>query len=152
MLRKLLLPALAIALFATAEAAQAQTAPAAATEASTTAQLPAPARQAYRKARKAERVLSKREKQALAAQARADQARREADAAVAIAKTAGSGWGEPLPATSSTGYNAATNRPSLNVSSAPGMPLNQIGHGVTTDYDGRPIRRAEPATTLPTGR
>lgn len=149
MLRKLLLPALAVALFATAEAAQAQTAPAA-SEAATTAQLPA--RVAYRKARKAERVLSKREKQAVAAQARAEQARRDAEAAVAAAKTSGSNWGEPVPASSSTGYNAATNRPSMNVSSAPGMPLNQISSGVTTDYNGRPIRRADSATTLPTGR
>lgn len=29
-----------------------------------------------------------------------------------------------------------------NVYAGPGQPLNQVGHGVTTDYDGRPLKSA----------
>ena len=129
MLRRFLLPALALGLLAT-EAAQAQTTPAPAS------------RQAYRKVRKAERVLSKREQQAAEAQARvqAAQAARDAAAAQAPATTSGTSWGgwnnEPLPTAATSAPHRATG---YNVSSAPGMPLNQVGHGVSTDYSGRPL-------------
>lgn len=136
MLRRFLLPLLAVTLLAT-EAAQAQTAP-------TT---PA-GRQAYRKAAKAERVLSKREQQAAAAQARVQAAQAARDAAVAQApagNTSWSGWSdEPLPVQASTAPHRATG---YNVSSAPGMPLNQVGHGVSTDYNGRPLPAAPAVAT-----
>ena len=64
--------------------------------------------------------------------------------AVAAPSTTWSGWSnEPvaLPVT-------PNNRPTVfNVSVAPGMPVNQLGHGVTTDYNGRPLRPAAKAST-----
>ena len=142
MLRQLLLPALAFALFAT-EAATAQTAPAAATP---------HARQAYRKAAKAQRVLSKREQQAAAAVARAEQARVAAQTAAAAApagNTTWSGWSNEPVALPTAAAHRATD---ANLSVAPGMPLNQIGHGVSTDYNGRPLKSAVASTTLASGR
>ncbi len=145
MFRLLLLPALAVALL-TSEAASAQTTLADAVPAVTKKEV----RQAARAARRTGRVLSNREKRAAAA----------ADAAAKAATTtptepapalAWSGWSnDALPESTRT---APANRADQSWSSAPGMPLNQVGHGVTTDYDGRPLRRAETAsTTLPTVR
>ena len=136
MLRRFLLPLLAVALLST-EAAQAQTTPAPAN------------RQAYRKVQKAERVLSKREQQAADAQARVQAAQAARDAAVAQAPTtsagtAWSGWSdEPMPVQANAPHRAT----GYNVSSAPGMPLNQLGHGVSTDYNGRPLPAAAPTAT-----
>ena len=133
MLRQLLLPALAFTLLAT-EAATAQTASAA----------PQASRPAYRKARKAERVLTKREQQAAA---RAQAASQTTTAAAPAGNTTWSGWSnEPLPFTPEP---AAPHRATgANVSVAPGIPLNQVGHGVSTDYDGRPLKTAVASTTL----
>ena len=140
MSRRFLLAALAVALLAT-EAASAQTV------------APAPAatkkevRQAARAARRTGRTLTAREKRAAAAAAKAA----AATPAAAAPALAWSGWSnDPLPGATRT---AAPNRAEMNVSVAPGMPLNQVGHGVTTDYDGHPVRRPEVAsTTLPTVR
>ncbi len=142
MLRRLLLPALAIALFA-AEAASAQTVPAVPATSAVTAAIPTKkeARQAARATRRAGRVLTNREKRAAAAAAKA-----------AATPTPTLAWSGPdvLP---ENGRTAPANRTDQSWSSAPGMPLNQVGHGVTTDYDGRPVRRPETAnTTLPTVR
>jgi hypothetical protein len=41
--------------------------------------------------------------------------------------------------------------PRTNLSVAPGMPVNQVGHGVTTDYHGRPLPRTAPAAATSRG-
>lgn len=134
MFRRYFLPLLALGLLATTEAAQAQTAP-------TATATPKDTRQAYRKAAKAQRVLSKREQQAAQAQARVQAAQVARDAAAQATTTSPgtswSGWSnDPLPAQPTSAPHRATG---YNVSAAPGMPLNQIGHGVSTDYNGRPL-------------
>jgi len=139
MLRRLLLPALAVALFA-AEAASAQVVPAA-TAATAAIPTKTEARQTARAARRTGRVLTNREKRAAAAVAKAEAA---ATAAPALA------WGgsgpDALPASTRT---TPANRTDMAWSSAPGMPLNQVGHGVTTDYDGRPVKpKGKSGTTL----
>jgi len=135
MLRRFLLPLLGIALFAT-EAASAQTTPAVS---------------AYNRPAARTKVLSAREKRAAEAAAKAEAlaaAKQAAAQPTASADTNWSGWSdEPTPA--NTG---APRRPTLNVSVAPGMPLNQVGHGVTTDYHGRPLYHEPTATTISTGR
>ena len=139
MLRRFLLPLLGIALFAT-EAASAQTMPAAKATAG-----------AYNRPVARTKVLSAREKRAAEAAAKAEAlaaAKQAAAQPTASADTNWSGWSdETLPA--NTG---APRRPTMNVSVAPGMPLNQVGHGVTTDYHGRPLYHEATATTLSTGR
>jgi len=144
MLRRLLLPALAVALFA-AEAASAQTAQVVPATAAATAAIPTKkeARQTARATRRVGRVLTNREKRAAAAAAKAEAA------ALAAPALAWSG-SDALPESTRT---TPANRTGTAWSSAPGMPLNQVGHGVTTDYNGRPLRRAEPTnTTLPAVR
>jgi membrane protein involved in colicin uptake len=144
MLRRFLLPLLGLALFAT-EAASAQTAPAA-----------KPATSAYnRPVARTGRTLTAREKRAAEAAAKAEalaaakQAAAEATA-TASANSGWSGWSDaPLQATE---VGNGQHRPSMNVSVAPGMPLNQVGHGVSTDYSGRPIYREPASTTLSTSR
>jgi hypothetical protein len=141
MLRRFLLPLLGIALFAT-EAASAQTTPAAKA-----------ATGAYNRPAARTKVLSAREKRAAEAAAKAEAlaaAKQAAAQPTASASTDAnwSGWSdEAQPA--NTG---APRRPTMNVSVAPGMPLNQVGHGVTTDYHGRPLYHEATATTLSTGR
>lgn len=135
MLRRFLLPLLGLALFAT-EAASAQT---------------TPATGAYNRPVARTKVLSAREKRAAEAAAKAEAlaaAKQAAAQPTASAGTSWNGWSdEPLPV--NTG---APRRPTMNVSVAPGMPLNQIGHGVTTDYNGRPLYREASSTTLSTSR
>ena len=141
MLYRFAFPLLAVALLAT-EASQAQA----------VATTPI-GRPGYRKAHKAERVLSKREQQAAAReQAAALPAAAPAVAqAPASAGTTWSGWSnEAMPvSTEPTATHRAT---SYNVSVAPGMPVNQLGHGVSTDYHGRPLTPATASTTLPNVR
>jgi hypothetical protein len=141
MLRRFLLPLLGLAIFAT-EAASAQTVPAAKSVAG-----------AYSHPVARPKALTAREKRAAEAAAKAEAAAAKAAAVApaqtdATASTSWNGWSnEPLPA--DTG---APHRPSMNVSVAPGMPLNQVGHGVTTDYDGRPLRHEVTSTSLSTSR
>jgi hypothetical protein len=139
MARRFLLPLLALTLLA-AEAAHAQTAA-------------APTQPGYVKARKAKQVLSKREQKAADAAARA-QATATAAASqptASAAPTSWSGWSnEALPFTPTNTNHRATD---ANLSVAPGMPINQLGHGVSTDYHGRPIAPAvASSTTLPNVR
>jgi len=134
MLRRFLLPLLGIALFAT-EGASAQTAPAAS---------------AYSHPVARPKALTAREKRAAEAAAKAEAlaAKQAAAQPTASAGTNWNGWSdEPLPA--NTG---APRRPTMNVSVAPGMPLNQVGHGVTTDYHGRPLYHEASNTSISTGR
>ena len=142
-MRRFLLPLLGLALL-TAETASAQTLPATKRQ----------ARQEVRAERRAGRTLTAREKRVLAAAA----AKAEAEAAqTALAAapapaSAWSGWSnDPLP--QATDIGNGQHRPTTNVSVAPGMPLNQVGHGVSTDYNGRPIYHvAAASTTLAPGR
>ena len=140
MLRRFLLPLLGLAFFAT-EAASAQTTPAA-----------KPATGAYnRPVARTSRTLTAREKRAAKAEALAAAKQAAAEAtATASANSGWSGWSDaPLQATE---VGNGQHRPSMNVSVAPGMPLNQVGHGVSTDYSGRPIYREPASTTLSTSR
>lgn len=143
MLRRLLLPLLGAALFAS-EAASAQTLPAA----------PAakPVAGAYNHPVARPKALTAREKRAAEAAAKAEAAKAAAAVpatdATASASTSWNGWSnEPVPPT-----NDSMLRPTMNVSVAPGMPLNQVGHGVTTDYNGRPLHHEVASTSLSTGR
>jgi len=141
MLRRFLLPLLGIALFAT-EVASAQTAPAAKTTG------------AYnRPVARAGRTLTAREKRAAEVAAKAEAAaaaKQAATAATASATSSWSGWSDaPLQATE---VGNGQHRPTMNVSVAPGMPLNQVGHGVSTDYNGRPIYREATSTSITTSR
>ena len=136
MVRRLLLPLLALAFFAT-EAASAQTLPSA---------------QATAKPQ-ARRTLTAREKRAAAALAKAEAtaAATTIPAPDAVASAGWSGWSnDPLP--QATDIGNGQHRPVTNVSVAPGMPLNQVGHGVSTDYNGRPLYRTTASTTLAPGR
>ena len=143
MVRQLLLPLLGLALLTT-EAATAQTQPA-------NAASPASAAKTARTTpRVAGRTLTARERRAAEAAAKT-----AASQPVAMAtpsqQSNWSGWSSDpveLPQ-DGTLYN-----PRTNLSVAPGIPLNQVSHGVTTDYHGRPLRRpgASAGTTLPTTR
>ena len=139
MVRQFLLPLLGLALLAT-EAATAQTLPAAsAATPAQTAQAQAP--------RRAGRTLTARERRAAEKAAKVAAAKASSNTlAMATPAPAWSGWSdEPLPKVESS-----MKRPATNLSVAPGMPLNQVAHGVTTDYDGRPLNRTAAAnTTLP---
>ena len=145
MVRQLLLPLLGLALL-TAASATAQTQPANATS-------PASAAKTARTTpRPAGRTLTARERRAAEAAAKTA----AANQAVAMTTPAQqqsnwSGWSnDPMDLPQDgTLYN-----PRTNLSVAPGIPLNQVSHGVTTDYDGRPLRRAgaSKGTTLPTTR
>ncbi|AMR28046.1 hypothetical protein A0257_13730 [Hymenobacter psoromatis] len=142
MLRRLLLPLLGLALLST-EAASAQVASVASSKPGS-----------YPRAeRRAGRTLTAREKRAAeaAAKAAAVAAAIPAQPPVAAAST-WSGWSnEPAPAIIEVGNGQ--HRPVTNVSVAPGMPINQVGHGVSTDYNGRPLYRTTTAgTTLAPGR
>jgi hypothetical protein len=142
MLRRLLLPLLGAALFAS-EAASAQTLPAA----------PAakPVAGAYSHPVARPKALTAREKRAAEVAAKAEAAKAVAVAPTqpdATASTSWNGWSnEPAPQAANASY-----RPTTNVSVAPGMPLNQVGHGVTTDYNGRPLHHEVASTSLSTGR
>lgn len=143
-MRRFLLPLLGLALL-TAETASAQALP-------PTAATKRQARQEVRAERRAGRTLTAREKRAATAKAEANAAQTTLAAAAPAPASAWSGWSnEPLP--QSTDIGNGQHRPTTNVSVAPGMPLNQVGHGVSTDYNGRPIYRvAAASTTLAPGR
>ena len=138
MLRRLLLPLLGLALFST-EAASAQTASVAKPGSYTHVE------------RRTSRTLTAREKRAAAAAAKAAAVATVAPVQQATAST-WSGWSnEPAPQIIEVGNGQ--HRPVTNVSVAPGMPINQVGHGVSTDYNGRPLYRTTTAsTTLAPGR
>jgi hypothetical protein len=142
MLRRLLLPLLGVVLFAS-EAASAQTLP--------TAPAAKPVVGAYSHPVARPKALTARERRAAEAAAKAEAAKATALAQAPTDASASSSWNgwsnEPMPADS-----GAPHRPTTNVSVAPGMPLNQIGHGVTTDYDGRPLRHEVASTSLSTAR
>ena len=140
MLRRLLLPLLGLALLS-AETASAQATPVA------EARPGAPARTA----RRAGRTLTAREKRAAAAAAKAAAATTIAIPASDATASAWSGWSnDPAPQIIEVGNGQ--HRPVTNVSVAPGMPLNQLGHGVSTDYNGRPLYRTTANTTLAPSR
>lgn len=144
MVRQLLLPLLGLALL-TAEtaAAQSQTVSAAS---------PASAAKTARTTPRAGRTLTARERRQAEAAAKAAAKNQVVAMATTPAKDSWSGWSnDPL----NLPDDGTLYRPHANVSSAPGMPLNQVSHGVTTDYHGRPIQRAtatSSGTTLPTTR
>ncbi|GAA4502006.1 hypothetical protein GCM10023172_24680 [Hymenobacter ginsengisoli] len=151
MLRRLLLPLLGIALFAS-EAASAQTLPAPAAQ--PVAAPAQPVAGAYSHPAARAKVLTAREKRAAEAAAKAEAAKAVAVAppaqpdAAATAGTSWNGWSnEPTPQATD-----ATFRPATNLSVAPGIPLNQVGHGVTTDYNGRPLHHEVVSTSISTGR
>jgi hypothetical protein len=144
MVRQLLLPLLGLALL-TVETAAAQTQPA-------TAASPASAAKTARTTPRAGRTLTARERKQAEAAAKAAAKNPVVAMATAPEQTSWSGWSNDpanLP------DDGTLYRPHANVSSAPGMPLNQVSHGVTTDYHGRPIQRANATssgTTLATPR
>jgi len=141
MLRRLILPLLGLALFST-EAASAQTTSVAKPGSYTRAE------------RRTGRTLTAREKRAAEAAAKAAAAATVIPAQEVATATAStwSGWSnEAAPEVIEVGNGQ--HRPVTNVSVAPGMPLNQLGHGVSTDYNGRPLYRTTTAsTTLAPGR
>ena len=143
MVRQLLISVLGLALVAT-EAATAQTLPAS----------PSPQKEA-RLARRNGRMLTARERRAAEAAAKAEAIRANEAALAMAAPTKANGWSgwsdDPMPSSLTTA-DPLTHRPNMNVSVAPGMPINQVGHGVTTDYDGRPLQRAATSTTLSSQR
>lgn len=134
MVRQLLFPLLGLGLLLSAETAAAQTTV-------DNSKSPASAAKTARQTRRAARVLTARERKQAEAAAKAA-TKNQAVAMATPTQPGWSGWSNDpvaLPQ-SETLYH-----PHDNVSAAPGMPLNQISHGVTTDYDGRPLRR--PTTT-----
>ena len=132
MLRLLLLPLLALTLLAT-EAASAQ--------ASTTTPTAT---------RKPGRMLTARERRAQDAAARQQTAAQATHQPAVATGPSWSGWSnDPLPETTPA---AAPHRTTTSLSVAPGMPINQIGHGVSTDYNGRALAPAVASTTLPSVR
>ncbi len=152
MVRRFLLPLLGVALFATT-AATAQTAPA------------TPVAGAYSHAvPRTGRTLTAREKRTAEATAKAEAAKAAVAAAQVPTTTAPTTTAPTTATASSTSWNGwseenlrqadtgAPHRPTTNLSVAPGMPINQVGHGVTTDYHGRPLRHEVASTTISTGR
>jgi hypothetical protein len=143
MVRQLLLPLLGLALL-TAETAAAQTQVA-------NSASPASAAKTARTTPRAGRTLTARERKQAEAAAKAA-AQNQAVAMATPAKDNWSGWSnDPL----NLPDDGTLYHPHTNVSSAPGMPLNQVSHGVSTDYHGRPLRRpttTSSGTTLPTSR
>ncbi|QKG54161.1 hypothetical protein [Hymenobacter sp. BRD67] len=150
MLRRFLLPLLGFAFLAT-EAASAQTQP-------TASPAPKPTASLYAHPAARSRVLTAREQRAAEAAAKAAALAAPAPVLadpIATASADASGWSnEPLPQATSQAQDIGNgqHRPTMNLSVAPGMPINQVTHGVSTDYDGHPIYRAPANTTLPTGR
>ncbi|RYY14391.1 MAG: hypothetical protein EOO36_14335 [Cytophagaceae bacterium] len=142
MLRQLLFPLLGLGLLFTAETAAAQTQ--AANDKS-----PASAAKTARQTRRATRVLTARERKQAEAAAKAA-AKSPVLAMNTPAQPGWSGWSNEPVALPDDG---TLYHPRTNLSVAPGMPLNQISHGVTTDYNGRPLRRpTTTGTTLATPR
>lgn len=141
MVRQLLLPLLGFALLATEATAQ---------------KLPVKPKTAAAPLRDARtgRLLTARERRAAEAAAKVAAANAKAAtntlAMTTPAAAQYAGWSdEPMPQ-----VEPSMKRPATNLSVAPGMPINQVGHGVTTDYNGRPLTRSTPNTntTLPAQR
>jgi hypothetical protein len=110
---------------------------------------PASAAKTARQTRRAARVLSNRERKQAAAAAKAA-AKNPVLAMGTPTQSGWSGWSQDAVELPDDG---TLYHPRTNVSAAPGMPVNQVGHGVTTDYNGRPLRRATATnSTLPTQR
>jgi hypothetical protein len=142
MVRQLLLPLLGLGLLFSAETASAQTQAA-------NSKSPASAAKTARQTRRADRVLTARERKQAEAAAKAA-AKSPVLAMSTPAQPSWSGWSDESVTLPDDG---TLYHPRTNLSVAPGMPLNQISHGVTTDYDGRPLRRpAATGTTLATPR
>lgn len=142
MVRQLLLPLLGLGLLFSAETASAQTQV-------DNSKSPASAAKTARQTRRAARVLTARERKQAAAVAKAA-AKNPVLAMGTPAQSGWSGWSnDPVELPD----DGTLYHPRTNLSVAPGIPLNQVGHGVTTDYDGRPLRRATTTnSTLPTQR
>lgn len=142
MVRQLLLPLLGLGLLLSAETASAQTQ-------ATNSKSPASAAKTARQTRRAGRILTARERKQEEAAAKAA----AKNPTLAMATPTQSGWSGWSNETVDMPDDGTLYRPRTNVSAAPGMPLNQISHGVTTDYDGRPLRRpGTSSTTLPSQR
>ncbi|MFD1874007.1 hypothetical protein [Hymenobacter bucti] len=144
MVRQLLLPLLGLALL-TAETAAAQSQPASAAS-------PASAAKTARTTPRAGRTLTARERRQAEAAAKAAAKSPVVAMATAPEQSNWSGWSNDAVNLPDDG---SLYHPHTNISVAPGMPLNQVSHGVTTDYDGRPLRRpttTSSGTTLPTPR
>ena len=132
MVRRLFLPLLGLACLLT-EAAPAQT-------------LPTPAAAVAPK--KPGRTLTARERRAAAKAAKAAAASATAAVAIpAVATPAQPGWSGWSDEPVALPQDEVLYHPRTNLSVAPGMPVNQVGHGVTTDYDGHPLRRTPVATS-----
>jgi hypothetical protein len=146
MVRRLLLPVLGLAFFLT-EAATAQTLPVKPAAAVTSQKSP-----------RTGRTLTARERRAAEAAAKAASANAAmAMATPATASTTKPGWTGWSDEQVNLPQDDVLYHPRTNLSVAPGMPVNQVGHGVTTDYNGRPLPRTTPAatsrgTTIPTQR
>lgn len=141
MIRSLLLPLLGFALL-TAATATAQVQSAAS---------PASAAKTARTTPRAGRTLTARERRAAETTAKA--AAKSSVLVMATPTQPGwTGWSdEPV----ALPQDNVLYHPRTNLSVAPGIPLNQVSHGVTTDYDGHPLRRPGTTTsntTLPTQR
>ena len=144
MVRQLLLPLLGLALL-TAETAAAQSQPA-------SSALPASAAKTARTTPRAGRTLTARERRQAEAAAKAAAKNQAVAMATPAEQATWSGWSnDPM----NLPDDGSLYHPHTNLSVAPGMPLNQVSHGVSTDYDGRPLRRpatSAAGTTLPTPR
>ena len=144
MVRQLLLPLLGLVLL-TAETATAQTQ-------TVSSASPASAAKTARTTPRAGRTLTARERRQAEAAAKAAAKSQAVAMATPTEQANWSGWSNDpvnLP------DDGTLYHPRTNLSVAPGMPLNQVSHGVSTDYDGRPLRRPAPSssgTTLPSPR
>lgn len=138
MVRRLFLPALGLA-FCFSEAVSAQVLPVA----------PA-AKAAPQKSAITGRTLTARERRA-AKTAAAKTAATSNAVALATPATTQPGWtgwsDEPV----ALPQDDVLYHPRTNLSAAPGMPVNQVGHGVTTDYHGRPLPRTTSAAATSRG-
>ncbi len=143
MVRQLLLPLLGLGLLFSAETAAAQTTV-------DNSKSPASAAKTARQTRRATRVLTARERKQAEAAAKAAAKNPTLAMSTPSTQPGWSGWSnEPVELPD----DGTLYRPHSNVSAAPGIPLNQVSHGVTTDYDGRPLRRpGTSSTTLPSQR
>ena len=144
MVRQLLLPLLGLALL-TAETAAAQTQPVKSAS-------PESAAKTARTTPRAGRTLTARERKQAEAAAKAAAKNPTLAMATPSTQPGWSGWSNDAVNLPDDG---TLYHPHANVSSAPAMPPNQVSHGVTTDYHGRPIQRAtttSSGTTLPTTR
>lgn len=143
MVRHLLLPLLGLGLLFTAETAAAQTQV-------DNSKSPASAAKTARQTRRATRTLTARERKQAEAAAKAAAKNPVLAMGTPSTQPGWSGWSnDPVELPD----DGTLYRPRTNVSAAPGMPINQVGHGVTTDYNGRPLRRPTATnSTLPTQR